>query len=52
MFLDAADPVLPRESIVGLHFHVSIDGHGVVPEAGTGVIPGDVNGYFYLMSQT
>jgi hypothetical protein len=48
VFLDAANPVLPRESIVSLQFHVSIDGHGVEPEQGTGVIPGDVNGYFSL----
>ena len=48
VFMDAADPVLPRESVVSLIFNVSIDGVGVLPEAGTGVIPGDVNGYFAL----
>jgi hypothetical protein len=47
-FLDAADPVLPRESVVSLRFDVSIDGVGVLPESGTGMIPGDINGYFSL----
>ena len=33
---------------MSLRIDVSIDGVGVLPEAGTGVIPGDINGYFLL----
>ena len=48
IFLDAADSILPRESVSVLRFHVSVGGVGVQPEAGSGVIPGDINGYFTL----
>ena len=48
VFLDAADPVLPRETIISLIFNVSINGIGVSPDPGTGVIWGDVNSYFNL----
>jgi hypothetical protein len=47
-FLDAADPVLPRETVVSLEFDISLDGVGVLPEPGTGVIWGDQNSYFSL----
>ena len=48
IFLDAANPVLPREAVVSLVINVTVNGIGVAPEPGTGVIPGDVNGYFSL----
>ena len=47
-FLDAADPVLPRETVVSLKFDISLDGYGVLPDPGTGVIWGDINSYFSL----
>ena len=47
-FLDAADPVLPRRSVVSVKFAVSVNGFGVLPDPGTGVIWGDVNSYFSL----
>lgn len=47
-FLDNANPVLPRESVTVLRFEVSIGGVGVRPEGGSGIIPGDINGYFTI----
>ena len=47
-FLDAVDPVLPRETVTSLVFAISVEGVGVQPEPGSGVIWGDVNSYFYL----
>ena len=40
--------MLPRESVVSLIFAISLDGYGVLPDLGTGVIWGDKNSYFSL----
>ena len=48
IFLESADHILPRETVSVLRFDVSIGGVGVLPETGSGVIPGDPNGYFSL----
>lgn len=50
-FRDAVSAVLPPQLLTRMVFAVSIDGVGVDPEAGTGVIAGDPESYF-LISET
>jgi hypothetical protein len=48
IFLDSIADILPPESIISLTFEVSINGIGVAPNPGTGVIYGDPNSYFQV----
>lgn len=47
VFQLATASVLPTQLLTRLVFTVSINGVGVSPEAGTGIIPGDPESYFY-----
>lgn len=47
IFLDSVSGILPAEAVTILNFSVGIDGVGVLPVPGTGVIYGDPNSYFY-----
>ena len=48
IFLDAPTRFCRARRWCRCVINVSIDGVGVLPEPGTGVIPGDINGYFML----
>jgi hypothetical protein len=50
LFLDTVAPIIPSESITSLNFAVSVNGIGVAPPPGGGVIYGDPNSYFYTDS--
>ena len=39
--------MLPPAQLTTIDIAVSINGVGVAPEAGTGIIQGDLEGYFY-----
>jgi hypothetical protein len=47
IFLDAIAPVVPSQNITVLNFVVGVNGVGVSPIPGSGIIPGDMNSYFY-----
>jgi hypothetical protein len=47
-FLDSVSGILPAEAVTVLNFAVGIDGVGVEPSPGTGVVYGDPNSYFYI----
>jgi hypothetical protein len=49
IFLDAVSGILPAEAITVLNFSVGVNGVGVAPLPGTGVVYGDPNSYFYVL---
>jgi hypothetical protein len=50
IFVDSVSGILPAEAITVLDFIVGIDGVGIAPLPGTGVIYGDPNSYFSIES--
>jgi hypothetical protein len=48
IFLNAISGILPAEALTVLNFAVGINGIGIAPSTGTGVIYGDPNSYFYV----
>lgn len=49
-FQTAIAAVLPSQLLTRMVFDVSINGVGVPPEAGTGIIPGDPESFFFAVS--
>lgn len=49
-FQTAVAPVLPSQLLTRMVFAVSINGVGVAPEAGTGIIAGDPESFFFAVS--
>jgi hypothetical protein len=49
-FQNAVASILPQAQITRLVFAVSINGVGVSPQAGTGIISGDTESYFFALA--
>lgn len=47
VFQEATSGILPTPLLTRMAFTISINGIGVVPQAGTGIIQGDPESYFY-----
>ena len=47
-FQAAVAPIIPPAALTRMAFSVSINGIGVTPSAGTGIIAGDPESYFYI----
>jgi hypothetical protein len=51
-FQTAVASILPPQYLTRLVFSVSINGIGVSPESGTGILPGDPESYFAATAAT
>ena len=47
VFQEAISSILPSQQLTTLTFSVTVNGIATSPEAGTSVIPGDIESYFY-----
>jgi len=51
-FQEAVAAIVPSEQLTRMAFSISIDGVSTLPTAGTGVIAGDPESYFYADATT
>ena len=49
-FQTAVDAIIPPQNLTRLLFSVNINGIGVSPQSGTGIIAGDPESYFYIVT--